>query len=113
MSRKVIENLKNCKIISRYAIGVDNIDLEAARDKGIIVANVPDYCIEEVSDTAIAHIFNCIRKVTRANNLLHQGGWAYDKINPSTDFLLIRLGWWHSDTLPNELLKNYSHLGFR
>jgi D-3-phosphoglycerate dehydrogenase len=82
ISRKVIENLKNCKIISRYAIGVDIIDLDAAREKGIVVANVPDYCIEEVSDTAIAHIFNCLRKVTLANNLLRQGEWAYVKIKP-------------------------------
>lgn len=82
ISREVIENLKNCKIISRYAIGVDNIDLDAAREKGIVVANVPDYCLEEVSDTAIAHIFNCVRKVTRANNLLQSGQWEYAKIKP-------------------------------
>jgi len=82
ISRKVIEGLKNCRIISRYAIGVDNIDVEAAREKGIVVANVPDYCIEEVSDTAIAHILNCVRKVTLANNLFHKGDWAYAKIKP-------------------------------
>jgi D-3-phosphoglycerate dehydrogenase len=82
ISRKVIEQLKNCKIVSRYAIGVDIIDLKAAREKGIVVANVPDYCIEEVSDTAIAHIFNCVRKVSRANDLIHNGEWAYAKIKP-------------------------------
>jgi D-3-phosphoglycerate dehydrogenase / 2-oxoglutarate reductase len=92
ISRKVIENLKNCKIISRYAIGVDIIDLDAAREKGIVVANVPDYCIEEVSDTAIAHIFNCIRKVTRANNLLRQGEWAYTKIKPIHRFSSHKVG---------------------
>ncbi|MCJ7618297.1 MAG: C-terminal binding protein [Desulfobacterales bacterium] len=82
ITRRVIEGLKNCRIISRYAIGVDNIDIEAAREKGIVVANVPDYCTEEVSDTAIAHILNCIRKVTLANNLLHRGDWDYTKIKP-------------------------------
>ena len=82
ISRKVIEGLENCRIISRYAIGVDNIDIEAASDKGIVVANVPDYCIEEVSDTAIAHILNCVRKITLANNLFHKGDWAYAKIKP-------------------------------
>jgi D-3-phosphoglycerate dehydrogenase len=92
ISRKVIENLKNCKIISRYAIGVDIIDLDAAREKGIVVANVPDYCIEEVSDTAIAHIFNCLRKVTLANNLLCQGEWAYTKIKPIHRFSSHKVG---------------------
>jgi D-3-phosphoglycerate dehydrogenase len=92
ISRKVIENLKNCKIISRYAIGVDIIDLDAAREKGIVVANVPDYCIEEVSDTAIAHIFNCLRKVTLANNLLSQGEWAYVKVKPIHRFSAHKVG---------------------
>jgi D-3-phosphoglycerate dehydrogenase len=92
ISRKVIENLKNCKIISRYAIGVDIIDLDAAREKGIVIANVPDYCIEEVSDTAIAHIFNCLRKVTLANNLLSQGEWAYAKIKPIHRFSSHKVG---------------------
>jgi D-3-phosphoglycerate dehydrogenase / 2-oxoglutarate reductase len=92
ISRKVIEQLTNCKIISRYAIGVDNIDLDAAREKGIVVANVPDYCIEEVSDTAIAHIFNCVRKVTRANNLLQSGEWAYAKIKPIHRFSSLIVG---------------------
>jgi D-3-phosphoglycerate dehydrogenase len=92
ISRKVIENLKNCKIISRYAIGVDIIDLDAAREKGIVIANVPDYCIEEVSDTAIAHIFNCFRKVTLANNLLRQGEWAYTKVKPIHRFSSHKVG---------------------
>jgi D-3-phosphoglycerate dehydrogenase / 2-oxoglutarate reductase len=92
ISRKVIEGLRNCKIISRYAIGVDIIDLNAAREKGIVIANVPDYCIEEVSDTAIAHIFNCIRKVTQANNLLHNGEWVYAKIKPIHRFSSLTVG---------------------
>jgi D-3-phosphoglycerate dehydrogenase len=92
ISRRVIEGLKNCRIISRYAIGVDNIDIEAARGKGIVVANVPDYCIEEVSDTAIAHILNCVRKVTLANNLFHGGDWAYAKIKPIRRFRDLTVG---------------------
>lgn len=92
ISRKVIENLTKCKIISRYGIGVDNIDLNAAREKGITVANVPDFCVEEVSDTAIAHIFNCVRKVTLSNNFLHRGEWSYAKINPIHRFSSYKVG---------------------
>ncbi len=82
MTKKVIENLQKCRIIARYAIGVDTIDLAAAAKKGIVVANVPDYCIEEVSDTAVAHILNCTRKVALANDLIHSKNWEYGKIKP-------------------------------
>jgi D-3-phosphoglycerate dehydrogenase / 2-oxoglutarate reductase len=92
ISRRVISQLNRCKIVSRYAIGVDNIDTVAAKEKDIVVANVPDYCIEEVSDTAIAHIFNCVRKVTRANQLLHRGEWAYEKIKPIHRFSTYTIG---------------------
>lgn len=82
MTEKVIEGLQKCRIIARYAIGVDIIDLAAAAKKGIVVANVPDYCIEEVSDTAVAHILNCTRKVSLANDLIHSKKWKYEKIKP-------------------------------
>lgn len=86
ISKKVIQNLKKCHIISRYAIGLDNIDVAEAKKKGIVVANVPDYCIEEVSDSAVAHIFNCVRKISFANNLFHNGKWNYEKIKPIQRF---------------------------
>lgn len=82
ISKNVIKNLKKCRIISRYAIGVDTIDVQEAKEKGIVVSNVPDYCIEEVSDSAIAHIFNCVRKISFANDLFSSGHWDYDKIKP-------------------------------
>jgi D-3-phosphoglycerate dehydrogenase len=92
VSRKVIQGLSRCRIISRYAIGVDNIDVAAAKEKGIVVANVPDYCIEEVYDTAIAHMLNCLRKVSLANDLLHRGEWAYQRIRPLRRFATLTVG---------------------
>lgn len=92
ISRKVIEHLEKCKIISRYAIGLDNIDIEAAKEKGMVVSNVPDYCIEEVSDTTIAHMFNCVRKVTVAHNLLQAGEFAYARIKPIHRFGSLTVG---------------------
>src|SRR4030042_7142961 len=50
LTRKVLESLPKCKVISRYGVGVDSIDLKAATDLGIVVANVPDYCMDEVSN---------------------------------------------------------------
>jgi D-3-phosphoglycerate dehydrogenase len=92
MTRKVIEGLEKCRIIARYAIGVDTIDLQTAKKQGIVVANVPDYCIEEVSDTAIAHMFNCTRKLSLANDLLHTGRWSYDRIKPLRRFSEMTVG---------------------
>jgi D-3-phosphoglycerate dehydrogenase / 2-oxoglutarate reductase len=92
ITRRVIQGLKKCRIIARYAIGIDTIDLLAASEKGIVVANVPDYCIEEVSDTAIAHMLNCIRKITLANELLHTSHWSYDKIKPIKRFAELTIG---------------------
>lgn len=92
ISKKVIDQLVNCKIIARYAIGVDSIDLAAAKEKGITVANVPDYCIEEVSDTTIAHMFNCLRKITFAEHWLRTNDWSYDKIKPLRRFSNLTVG---------------------
>ena len=86
ISKKVLDRLEKCRIISRYAIGVDNIDVKEAKKRGIVVSNVPDYCIEEVSDSAIAHIFNCIRKISLANNLFCNKLWDYEKIKPMYRF---------------------------
>ncbi|MFW6149707.1 MAG: NAD(P)-dependent oxidoreductase, partial [Atribacterota bacterium] len=63
-SAKVINALEKCQVISRYGVGVDNIDIKAATEKGIMVAYVPDYCIEEVSNHAIAMIMNFAREIS-------------------------------------------------
>ncbi len=73
ITRRVVESLQNCKVIIRYGIGVDNIDVEAATDHNIIVANVPDYCFEEVSNQAMALLLACARKLVSLNNSLKQG----------------------------------------
>lgn len=91
-SRNVIARLEKCQIIARYAIGVDIIDVKAAKERGIVVANVPDYCIEEVSDSAIAHMLNCVRKVSLANSLLRRGEWDYPKIKPIHRFAEATIG---------------------
>ena len=59
--KDVIDSLHNCKVISRYGIGVDMIDLEAAAARGIPVANVPDFCIDEVSTQTIGFLIDLNR----------------------------------------------------
>lgn len=75
ITKKVINALKKCQVISRYGIGVDSIDLEAAKERGIIVKNVPDYCLEEVSDLTMALILACVRKVVVFNSAIRSGQW--------------------------------------
>jgi D-3-phosphoglycerate dehydrogenase len=78
----VIEKLDACRILSRAGIGVDNIDLAAAKKKGIVVTNVPDYCIEEVSDHAMALILSFARKLSQGADIVQEGGWGIIPLRP-------------------------------
>lgn len=75
MTARVIENLHRCKIIARYGIGVDNVDLAAATKAGILVTNVPDYCIDEVSDHALALLLALARRIAVADGAVKAGAW--------------------------------------
>ena len=82
ITRKVIESLKRCKVIARYGVGVDNIDVEAATEHGIIVANVPDYCVDEVSTHAIALILACARGITLLDRKRREKKWDFTLAKP-------------------------------
>jgi D-3-phosphoglycerate dehydrogenase len=64
------------KVIGRYGVGVDTIDLEAATRRGIRVVNVPDYCEEEVATHAAALALASVRRVPQADRLVRAGGWS-------------------------------------
>jgi len=77
LSRKVLESLPKCKVISRYGVGVDSVDLKAATELGMIVANVPDYCMDEVADQTVAMILALIRKVVFFDQRVKAGVWDF------------------------------------
>jgi len=79
LSAKTIERLAHCKLIVRGGAGVDNVDLECARRRGIPVANVPDYGSEEVADTAIGLALSLARGTHLYNSHLRAkaGAWSY------------------------------------
>jgi D-3-phosphoglycerate dehydrogenase len=77
LTRKVLESLPKCKVVSRYGVGVDSVDLKAATDLGIIVANVPDYCMDEVSNQTIAMILTLIRKTAFFDQRVKTGQWDF------------------------------------
>jgi D-3-phosphoglycerate dehydrogenase len=71
----VMARMPRCRIIARYGIGVDTIDLDAATAAGIIVTNNPTYCIEEVAEHTMALLLACARKVPVYDRLVRQGKW--------------------------------------
>lgn len=75
-TRETIEGLEKCKVIGRYGVGVDNVDLEAATEKGIVVTYVPIYCQEEVATLAVALMLACDRKILLADKAVKAGNWA-------------------------------------
>jgi len=79
----VIEKLEKCRVISRYGVGYDNVDVQTATSKGIWVARVPDYCLEDVSDQALALLLGCIRKVAFKDRRIREGAWNLHKVQPS------------------------------
>jgi C-terminal binding protein len=79
ITSRTIDRLKHCKIIVRCGVGYDNVDWRLARQRGIAVANVPDYGTEEVADTAIGMMLSLARGITLFNSRLRdrQGEWLY------------------------------------
>lgn len=75
ITAEVMARMPRCKIIARYGIGVDTIDLEAATQAGIIVTNNPTYCIEEVAEHTMALLLACARKVAFYDRLVRAGRW--------------------------------------
>ena len=82
INAEVITGLNNCKVIGRFGIGVDNIDLVAAGEKGITVCYAPVYCLDEVSDHAMALLLACARKIPFANKRASEGRWEMPAVVP-------------------------------
>lgn len=76
IDRDLISKLARCKVIARYGIGVDCIDLEAAAARGIVVTNVPDYCVEEVATHTVACLLCLQRNILNADRVVRSGGWS-------------------------------------
>jgi D-3-phosphoglycerate dehydrogenase len=82
VTAKVINSLKHCQVIVRRGIGYDNVDVAAATARGIPVANVLDYCIEEVADHTMALLLSTARRVVIGTNQIRSGGWNFKDLLP-------------------------------
>ena len=76
VNAEVIGAMQKCKVIVRYGIGVDNVDLAAAAAKKIPVCNVPDYCTNEVADHALAMILEMTRRISQNAMRVKSGSWS-------------------------------------
>jgi D-3-phosphoglycerate dehydrogenase / 2-oxoglutarate reductase len=72
----VIASMQRAKVIVRYGIGYDNVDVKAARERGIPVCNIPDYCIDEVADHTLAFILGTTRQVVPNTLHVREGKWG-------------------------------------
>jgi len=82
VTRRAIAAMERCRIIVRYGIGVDTVDIPAATERGIYVANVPDYCLDEVSDQALALLMMLSRQMIASIALAREDTWAVAKMPP-------------------------------
>ncbi len=71
----VIEEMKNCRVIARHGIGCDKIDVALAKEKGIIVANVPGFCSPEMGEHAMALLLAVVRKLPQLSTAMAKGAW--------------------------------------
>jgi D-3-phosphoglycerate dehydrogenase len=79
---ELLRQLTRCKAIGRFGLGVDNIDIPAAAELGITVTYVPDYCMQEVSDHAMALLLALARKIPLSNSLVQAGRWEMPAVVP-------------------------------
>ncbi|MGH9699300.1 MAG: C-terminal binding protein [Candidatus Acidiferrales bacterium] len=82
INKRVIAGMERCRIIVRYGIGVETIDIQAANDRGILVANVPDYCVDEVSDHALTFLLMLSRQIFSAVALAKKERWSLAGMPP-------------------------------
>jgi D-3-phosphoglycerate dehydrogenase len=76
ISRRVLSSAPRIKVIAIYGVGLNNVDLDAAADLGVVVTHYPQYCTAEVADHAMTLILGMNRRVFQQNEALHQGAWV-------------------------------------
>lgn len=82
LTAEVMAGLERCKVIARYGVGYDSVDVAAATRQGIQVVNVPDYCFEDVSDQALALWLAWVRKTALRDRQVRAGQWDIGRKNP-------------------------------
>ena len=112
IGEKVFEALPDLKVVARYGIGVDTVDLEAATEHGVKVVNVAEYCQDEVSDQAFALLLACARKTVLLNNDVKAGNWDFNVGKPIYRLRGSTLGIIGFGKIPRKLAEKAAAFGF-
>jgi D-3-phosphoglycerate dehydrogenase len=85
-NHSIIQSLERCQLIIRHGVGYDNVNVAELTKRGIIFINIPDYCVEEVAEQTVMHLFNCARKFTFQQQAMRQslerGEWQFEAVYP-------------------------------
>jgi len=92
MTPEIIGGMEKCRLIIRNGIGVNTIDVDACNAKGIMVGNIPDYCIEEVATHAISLLLTLNRKTVLYNRTVREGIWDVKEGMPINSVVGATLG---------------------
>src|SRR6266702_8987925 len=109
----LLRQCTRCKVIGRFGLGVDNIDIKAAAELGITVTYVPDYCMHEVSDHAMALLLALARKIPLSNALVQAGRWEMPAVVPIHRLRGRVLGLVGFGNIPRALAPKAKALGLR
>jgi D-3-phosphoglycerate dehydrogenase / 2-oxoglutarate reductase len=110
---KAIAAMEKCQAIARYGVGVDNVDVAAATEAGIPVCNVRDYCLEEVSDLALALMMTCARRTSSRDKQIRAGGWDIGAKEPVYRIAGKTLGIVGYGAIPRTLRRKVSGFNFK
>lgn len=86
VTREIVSSIPRVQVIGRYGVGLDNVDLMAAADNGIVVTHFPQYCTNEVADHALAFILAMNRRIVELDHDLREGAWS--RLGASTTSIL-------------------------
>ena len=82
ITRRVVESMPKCKLIIRYGVGLDTLDIPAATDHGIVVAHFPDFCQPEVANHMMMLLLACAKKMPMLDKAVRDGTWRPGPLGP-------------------------------
>lgn len=112
LPRQLIEQLQHCKIIVRYGVGIDNIDLDAAAERHIYVANVEGYGTDAVAEHTVALLFAVARRIVSRNKKVREGAWDIGANEPILSFRGKTLGVIGCGKIGRAFIEKTAGLGF-
>ncbi len=92
ITAEVLDALPDLRLVVRYGVGVDNVDVAAASERGVWVANVPDYGTTEVADHAVALALTLLRGIPALSASVRGGEWEYRVARPLRRLSTLRFG---------------------